>query len=615
MNRDKQRGKIERVVSNIIEADSAAEAGELIPEKVINIVEEARDNFPFSGYREYQEEILLEAAIALFVEEYDTVMIDGPTGIGKSAINMALGKIAENAFYTTPQKKLRNQLQNDGDLKEYHSALRARQDYSCDSVPPKFTDGNRSYNCEDCPVRVRGEESCRERGCSYWGAKESTMEAAIATLTFAFLIIDNRVPSHTLTQSDGEVQISFDDREVLVIDEAHTLGEQVASLHAGSTLTNYTLKTREPAYYDINAVGRGDVPENVQKSDVDPYEVFNREMQNIMADEKPWIEVDDLTIEDIKPAIKKVNSAISRKLDVLSVLDLNEDGGKVQSNLESLAWKLKMVLDDIEEDRPWVISGGTVDENEGEYEVSLKPVYVDRFLENNVWSRAEKVILSTATLPFRDNPKKWAERIGREREDVKVISKPMPFPAENRQVRLDYAIGSMSGGGIDDHWDEIVSTLRDISRKHSGQKGLIHTVSYARAERLHEALPNLTMYHDPDSMLSSAGVIEKWQRSDKQMLLTPSMMEGVDLHDDLCRFQALMKVPYKNIKDSRVDYLLNEEGDWEWYHDTAARKIIQSIGRAVRSPEDYATYYVLDSKFDQAMSGRTPEWLEDAIVR
>jgi hypothetical protein len=35
-----------------------------------------------------------------------------PTGIGKSLINVALANLAESAFYTTPQKKLRHQLEN-----------------------------------------------------------------------------------------------------------------------------------------------------------------------------------------------------------------------------------------------------------------------------------------------------------------------------------------------------------------------------------------------------------------------------------------------------------------------------------------------------------------------
>lgn len=585
-----------------------------------SVIEEVESYFPFDGYRKHQRDILEQAATALYVEGYDTVVIDGPTGIGKSAINMALGKAAGigdgdgGAFYTTPQKKLRNQLQNDDDLNGLHAALRARRDYTCDSVPSDLTtSNNRSYDCDACPVTRRGDMSCRERDCTYWRAKETAINHDIATLTFAYLIIDNRVPTHSFSIDQGESQISFDDRELLIIDEAHTLGEQVASLHAGMTLSNFTLKTREPAYYDFNARDASDLSETTRRVDVDPYQKFNAAMGNILADTDPWTEVDDLTIGDVRPAIEKTKSAIDTKMNVLSNLDLNEDGGKVESQLDSLKWRLEMVLEDIEDGRPWVVSGGDVAPDE--YEITLKPVYVDRFLDRNVWNRSDKAILSTATLPFRNRPKKWIQRIGRDPANAKVISKPMPFPAENRQVRADFMIGSMSGGGVDEHWDEIVERVREIGRRHPNEKGLVHTVSYDRAERLHQALPQLTMYHDPDNMLEAAGMIEKWQRSDKQMLLTPSMTEGVDLHDDLCRFQILLKVPYRNISDPRVNYLINEENDWEWYHDVAAREIIQSIGRAVRSADDHATYYVLDSKFDQAMNGRTPEWLEEAIIR
>ena len=67
------------------------------------------ETFPFSSYRPYQRAILQETAETLFGadSDYDTVVIYAPTGIGKSPINVALARLAENAFYTTPQKKLR----------------------------------------------------------------------------------------------------------------------------------------------------------------------------------------------------------------------------------------------------------------------------------------------------------------------------------------------------------------------------------------------------------------------------------------------------------------------------------------------------------------------------
>jgi len=99
------------------------------------------------------------------------------------------------------------------------------------------------------------------------------------------------------------------------------------------------------------------------------------------------------------------------------------------------------------------------------------------------------------------------------------------------------------------------------------------------------------------------------------MLLSPTMMEGVDLEGEVCRWQVLAKTPYKPLGDPRVDYLLNEEGNWRWYKETAARRIIQSAGRAVRSSDDYATYYILDSAYQNVLtSARTPEWFEIAMV-
>ena len=63
---------------------------------------------------------------------YDTIVIYAPTGIGKSPINVTLAWLAENAFYTTPQKKLRHQLETDDTLRNHYHVLRGREDYDCE---------------------------------------------------------------------------------------------------------------------------------------------------------------------------------------------------------------------------------------------------------------------------------------------------------------------------------------------------------------------------------------------------------------------------------------------------------------------------------------------------
>ncbi len=582
--------------------------------------------FPFPGYRKYQREILHEAKEALFdTPSINTVVIDAPTGIGKSGINIALANYADmGAFYTTPQKKLRDQLSHDEMLADYHSILRSRRDYTCHSTPQQYAESGKTYNCQNCPVKSRNDVSCQQVGCVYWVAKEEAMEDSVATLTFAFLIVDNRLPSHSVMVNGDSVRrksvkvgdndvvetnkISFDKREVLVIDEAHTLAEQVTSLHAGIKLTPWTIKAKPIGEYSAGE-GRKSSGETAEN---DPYNVFSTTLHRLLQNTPKSI--DTLSVGELTTVLSTTKTAIDEIRSKLDARQLNEKGGNKKSQFDSISWKIGNVLDDIEYGNPWVVTGESSTADKKEYQIELYPVWADTFLRQNVWNRAEKVILSTATLPHRDNPSKWLRRIGRDPEKAKIISKPMPFPVENRPVRLDYQIGSMSNGGIQRHWDKILQQIRELSDTHKDEKGLVHTASYDRAERLHEALPDLTMPHRRSDSNVKA-VIDKWQQSDKQLLLSPSMTEGVDLEGDLCRWQILLKVPLRTLSDPRVEYLVREQNNWEWYNDVAAREIIQSIGRAVRSPDDYATYYVFDSKFDDVMKGRTPTWLSEAFVR
>lgn len=88
--------------------------------------------WPAPTYRERQRRIYREAACVLFgPTDHDTIVIDAPTGVGKSVINTALCNLSNSAFYTTPQKSLREQLVNDSLLNKHVRTLRAREDYIC----------------------------------------------------------------------------------------------------------------------------------------------------------------------------------------------------------------------------------------------------------------------------------------------------------------------------------------------------------------------------------------------------------------------------------------------------------------------------------------------------
>ena len=77
------------------------------------------------------------------------------------------------------------------------------------------------------------------------------------------------------------------------------------------------------------------------------------------------------------------------------------------------------------------------------------------------------------------------------------------------------------------------------------------------------------------------------------VLLSPSMTEGVDLKGDLSRFQIICKVPYPYLGDPIIRKRMAKNA--KWYPMKTAMSIVQSYGRSVRTMEDSAITYILDS--------------------
>ena len=537
--------------------------------------------FPFDGYREYQEEATELVLNLLHEKGYDNVILDAPTGVGKSGIATAVLRSFENGFYVTPQRSLREQLQEDDVLSEYLQALRARADYECEAT---------GQDCANCEIRRSDEESCIQTpGCTYWDAKMDAVDHQAAVLTFAYLIIDGQIPVE-----DGAGQrLSFDDRNVLVVDECHNLESQVASLFAGFKLSPFNLPD--------------DVFDGLLDADV-----------VAKSNTKDYLEYDDFEAI-LQEALDRCESYINSYggIDSINV----DDASQSVEQCVRMIRKLEMAIDDCENGSPWVASTEKVDwDGRPITALKVEPIYVSNFLGSNLWKRSDKRVLATATMPFRSNPDRWCRRIGLDPDKTFALSVPMPFPAENRPIYTDTIINEFSNGRDEDHWGEIMTTLDRLAGKHAGQKGLIHASSYDRAFRIFEdAYTYDNLKHNviaQDEEDEPAELIEEWQSGDKDLLVSPSMTEGVDLVDDMCRWQALVKVPYPPAGDARVSYILdNVGGGWDWYSETTATSLIQSVGRAVRSQDDYAEYYVLDGSFESIREKVAfPEWFEDAIT-
>jgi Rad3-related DNA helicase len=115
--------------------------------------------------------------------------------------------------------------------------------------------------------------------------------------------------------------------------------------------------------------------------------------------------------------------------------------------------------------------------------------------------------------------------------------------------------------------------------------------------------------------LDRTEVLETHYQSKKPtVLISPSLHLGVDLKDDLSRFQIIVKVPYPDLTDKRV--LEKKKLDPNWYTWNTVLRLVQSYGRSVRSVDDHATTFILDSSISYLLkiaADLVPKWFREAI--
>jgi len=154
----------------------------------------------------------------------------------------------------------------------------------------------------------------------------------------------------------------------------------------------------------------------------------------------------------------------------------------------------------------------------------------------------------------------------------------------------------MSRANIDATLPNMTQVVRQLLELHSDKKGIIHCVNFRIAKHLVDTVgsPRL-LIHDSENREE---VIDYHKSSpDPTVLVSPSMMEGVDLAGDASRFQVLCKVPFPYLGDKVVQ--LRKKKDPMWYTCQTARSVIQAFGRSVRSADDHAVSYILDSDWER----------------
>ena len=225
--------------------------------------------------------------------------------------------------------------------------------------------------------------------------------------------------------------------------------------------------------------------------------------------------------------------------------------------------------------------------------ISVKPIDISKFAET--FFETEYQIFMSATI----DKQSFCENMGFEKDDVAFVDTPKsPFPIKNRSIDL-LNIKRLSYGSTEDDELEVIRTIDRILDEHSEERGLILTSSIPRCQKILRYLSpkntkRIRICHSKNKDGKTQDEVITEHASDPTgVLLSSSLWEGVDLKDDLSRFQIIAKVPYPNYKEKRTKAKMDKFP--LWYTSQTLTKLLQGFGRSIRSEDDWARTYVLDT--------------------
>lgn len=246
----------------------------------------------------------------------------------------------------------------------------------------------------------------------------------------------------------------------------------------------------------------------------------------------------------------------------------------------------------------------------------FKELYGARIFKSLINPLADKFLFMSSTILDKDE---FCKDLGIDPAQAAFISMDSEFPVDNRPVMFMPTMKMTYGWDGPDkkaERDHMIETIVDLCKdNHPDDNGVIHTGSFAVANWLVKELtgkiPHRIYHHDKDGDLSRDECIKQFTNGDSQrkLLISPSVTEGLDLKGDLARFNIIAKTPFPFLGDAWVKARM--EKSQAWYNRQAMIAIIQACGRVVRGKEDWGYTYILDSAFImlyQRILRNIPKW-------
>ena len=539
------------------------------------------DCFPYRSMRRFQREVLEQVDQAMASKKF--IMLEAPVGFGKSAVAAALCNYLESAYILTSTKQLQDQYASDFGF----PLVKGKSNFQCRVpttsgllVPCSKGRCEADWTLTDCPHYISFEEyDQHKRGqctssskcehlkdgmpCRYYDQKWFGFRAPVTVCNYPFLL------------SQLKYAEAVPHRRLLVCDEVHDLEKQIAGF------ASFALKKSELQPYRNGGSDEFVIPDRGVDDPAAWLDVLSDARGTL--GEFSTTHLGDGTLQDRVAACKDLEEAL-----VSCTIDLKRDPTN------------------------WVVNGVKKAKDGSIEEVVFEPIQIDRFT-HPLLETADSVLLMSATIFSKEL---LCKTLGMKEEDACYISVPeSTFPVENRPIHA-LNTARLNKASMDASLEVIAKAVDAIMSRHASERGVVHTTSYQQVNYImqHVSESNRARLVTTEGSSERSVLLRIHGSTDASVLISPSLYQGVDLKDEMSRFQVVVKVPYPDLSDRRTMVKLRR--DSSWYDWQTALRLVQTYGRSVRSETDHAVTYVLDSnfmRFVDAHRGLFPAYFLEAL--
>lgn len=522
---------------------------------------------------------LLEFAKDAVLGNKKWIVIDAPVGSGKSFFSVMFMDWYKKKYDMSAQfdiltnsKILQEQYTKDFD---FMNSLWGKNSYRCDTY-----DTDCGTGMEFCKIQNKKCDSC-----PYATAKYKFEKGDVALSNF-HLFLTYRIYMPMAWKRSARV---------LVIDEAHDFDNVFCDF--------ITTKISRPI---LKRNGFTD-QEADRALDMFGHDPENMELSNFV----------QILNEDFLPIAKSVlNRLIKEAEETKNMTTINTINGLNNHMYKWMA--LKNEYDNLPDN--WILESEyqyIKDKKTGKVkdkyiEFTAQPVWAYPYLAEKVWDYYDHIICMSGTILDKTMFCKMNGLI----DDLTAYKQlKSTFPVENRPIYYFKNIGKQTYATKEIVFAKQKPVIEKILKKYKNEKGIIHTANYELQKWVNEQLdfPERFLAHDSNNR---SEILQQHYNTEKPtVLISPSMMVGVDLKDDFSRHQTILKVPYPNLKSKKIKKRMDTmKGFYEY---RTAQDIQQSYGRSIRSEDDKADTYILDGCFSNLLKYSSRyflKWVLDAII-